>query len=70
MLHSRPTCVVDTPHVEKLRSHTVKILDRQPEGKGGHGRCKDRWVKVKVKFSLEQAMKAQRGIRVIALLFL
>jgi hypothetical protein len=27
-------------------------------------------VKVKLKFSLEQAMKAQRGSRVIALLFL
>jgi len=26
-------------------------------------------VKVKVKFTLEQATKAQRGIRVIALLF-
>jgi hypothetical protein len=28
------------------------------------------WLKVKVKFSLEQAMKAQRGSRGIALLFL
>jgi hypothetical protein len=28
------------------------------------------FVKVKVKFSLEQAMKAQRGSRGIALLFL
>jgi hypothetical protein len=28
------------------------------------------WVKVKVKFSLERAMKAQRGSRGIALLFL
>jgi hypothetical protein len=27
------------------------------------------WVKVKVKLSLEQAMKAQRGSRGIALLF-
>jgi hypothetical protein len=30
----------------------------------------ERWVKVKVKFSLEQAMKAQRGSKGIALLFL
>jgi hypothetical protein len=28
------------------------------------------WVKVKVKLSLQQAMKAQRGSRGIALLFL
>jgi hypothetical protein len=28
-----------------------------------------KWVKVKVKFSLERAMKAQRGSRGIALLF-
>jgi hypothetical protein len=28
-----------------------------------------KWVKVKVKFSLEQAMKAQRGSRGIAVLF-
>jgi hypothetical protein len=47
------------------QSSTLKISYRQNLGK--YSVLK---VKVKVNFSLEQAMKAQRGTRGIALLFL
>jgi hypothetical protein len=49
-----------------LRLHTG-LCDGRAEGKKI---AKKTIIKVKVKFTLEQAMKAQRGSRGIALLFI
>jgi hypothetical protein len=58
--------------MKDMRSEYVVLVTKSHGKKSGN-----RWrtklpckVKVKVKFTLEQAMKAQRGSRVMALLFL
>jgi hypothetical protein len=46
-----------------------RILVREPEGRAARVRPRYK-LEVKVKYTFEQAMKAQRGRRHIALLFL
>lgn len=45
-------CVVDTSHVEEMRSHTVQNFRPKPDGKRAHARCKDRWENIKLNLRL------------------
>jgi len=47
-----------------------RILVGNPNGKRQLGIHRNRWIKVKINFTLEQATKAQRGNRGITLFFI
>jgi len=50
--------------------NAYRILVRNPNGKRPLGIHRNRWVKLKINFTLLQTTNAQRRNRVIALLFL